>query len=103
MKKLTTVFIAILFVLSTTGLCFAQAQAPAPSQVSPDRDAMSAKPLTKEELQKRKDLQAEKKKAKKAKKAEGKMTREQKKAKMKEEWKKEREAPKPPVESGVPK
>ena len=88
MKKLTTLFIAILFALSMTGLSFAQA--PAAPGPSPDKDAMSSgKPKLSEQDKKKAE---EKKKAKKA-----------KRAKMKEEWKKEREAPKPPVESGVPK
>ena len=83
MKKLTIVFIAILFALSMTGLSFAQAPAkPAPSA---DKDAMSSgKPtLSPEEQKKLDEKRAEKKKARKAKRA--------------EEWKKE-EA-KPPTSS----
>ena len=99
MKKLTTLFIAILFALSMNGLSFAQA--PAKPGPSPDKDAMSSgKPTLTPEEQKKLD---EKRAEKKAKKAEKKKAKKAKKSKKKEEWKKEREAPKPPVESGVPK
>ena len=81
MKKLTAVFIAILFALSVTGLCFAQATgAPAPA-VTPDPTMSGPQPkLTEKDKQK----MEEKKKAKK-----------EKKKKRKEERKKERAAPKP--------
>ncbi|MGC9975974.1 MAG: hypothetical protein ABSC57_04560 [Syntrophales bacterium] len=57
MKKLTTVFIAILFALSMTGLCFAQAPAPAPA------------PAPEKKMEEKKPAKEEKKKVKKAKKA----------------------------------
>ena len=55
MKKLTTVFIAILFALSMTGLCFAQppAAAPAPEKKMEEK---------KEEMKKEEPKPAEPKK-----------------------------------------
>ncbi len=72
MKKLMRVFIAILFALSMTGLCFAQAQAPAPAKggVLPETMEKPVQKPTPEEMKKMKEERAEKKKAKKAKKAE---------------------------------
>jgi len=103
MKKLATLFIAILFALSMTGLSYAQA--PAAPGPSPDKDAMSSgKPTLTPEEQKKLDEKRAEKKAKKAEKKKAKKAEKAKKREqLKEQWKKEREAPKPPVESGVPK
>ncbi len=126
MKKLTRVFITILFALSMTGLCFAQAQAPAPAKggVLPESMEKPVQKPTPEELKKMKEQKAEKKKAKvakeaekekaqdvkkaekkkakEAKKAEKKKARDAKKAEMKEQWKKDREAPKPAPGPAIP-
>ncbi|MDP4193294.1 MAG: hypothetical protein Q8858_17150, partial [Bacteroidota bacterium] len=68
MKKLMTVLIAILFLLSTTAFCFAQGSKAQPEATPPvrEKDKMTAPLVSKEELQKRKEQQAEQKKARKA-------------------------------------
>ena len=55
MKKLMSIIISILFALSMTGLCFAQATAPAPKE--------------EKKVEEKAEKKAEKKKVKKAKKA----------------------------------
>jgi len=78
MKKLMTVFVAILFALSLSGLCFAQAQpAPAKPTLDASKDAMTTPVPEKKAPEKKKMTKEEKEKAKKEKKEKRKKAREE--------------------------